>query len=97
MSRHDDAVEKIIRSTQQTENVKETRADNISGYKDPEPISEQVPDIFFKFQNGKERIVEVDTRPMTEHDEHQDEVFQRSAAAKPNIRSYEHHYAEDII
>lgn len=97
MSRHDDAVEKIIRSTQQKEEVKTTRADNIGRYRDPEPISGEVPDIFFTFENGRERIVEVDTRPMSEHDEHQNDVFQRSADAKPHVRRYEHYYAEDVL
>lgn len=97
MSRHDEAVNKIIRSTQQKEEVKETRADNIGAYSDPKPISSEVPDIFFTFENGKERIVEVDTRPMTDHDEHQHEVFERSANAKPNVRSYEHYFADDVL
>ena len=96
MGQHDDAVRALINRTQRDTNVAKTYADNIEKYPDPEPISGEVPDIVFEFSNGQTRIVEVDTEPMSDHDEEQDETFQRSAGHR-KATTYEHHFAEDVL
>ena len=96
MGRHDRAVRSLIKGTQRKHNVDETKADNVGKYPDPDPISGEVPDIVFEFSNGHTTIVEVDTRPMSEHDEKQDETFRRSASQR-SATSYDHFFAEDVL
>lgn len=96
ISKHDRAVEKLLNRHYQTHNVKEALAD-LPGKKTPAKISGEIPDIFLKFQNGKEKIIEVDTRPRTPHDKKQHRTFKRSAAAKPSVRSYEHYFASKVL
>jgi hypothetical protein len=86
----------LIKRTQSQSNVDTTKADNVGRYPDPSPISGEVPDIVFEFSNGHTTIVEVDTRPMSNHDKKQDETFRRSASQQP-ATSYEHHFASDVI
>lgn len=97
MNDHDKAVRKLLNSRFQTHDVKQADVDHLEGYPNPSPISGETPGIFLKFKNGKEKIIEVDTRPMSPNDKRQDRVFQNSADAKPNIRSYEHFFASDVL
>lgn len=96
MGKHDKAVRSLIKGTQSESDVRRTKADNIDKYPDPKPISNEVPDIVFEFANGHTTIVEVDTRPMTDHDEKQDETFRRSASQQ-SATSYEHRFASDVV
>lgn len=97
MTEHDWAVQKLLNSHFQKYNVDNAYADNLSGYDDPPEPPDETPDIFLEFSNGKEKIIEVDTRPMDDHDKKQHEYFQRSAAAKPDVRSYEHYFASEVL
>lgn len=96
MGKHDSAVRSIINGTQQQSNVDQTKADNVGKYPDPNPISGEVPDIVFEFANGHTTIVEVDTRPMSDHDETQDETFRRSASQQ-SATTYEHYFAGEVV
>jgi len=96
MGTHDRAVRSLIKGTQSQSSVDSTKADNVDRYSDPESISGEVPDIVFEFSNGHTTIVEVDTRPMSDHDEKQDETFQRSASQQ-SATSYEHYFALDVL
>jgi hypothetical protein len=69
MGEHDRAVRALIKGTQTENSVDTTRADNVGKYPDPSPIGGEVPDIVFEFSNGHTTIVEVDTKPMSSHDE----------------------------
>jgi hypothetical protein len=96
MGDHNDAVRSLINGTQRQNEVETTYADNIGRYPDPDPISGEVPDIVFEFSNGHTTIVEVDTKPMSDHDETQDEAFQRSASQQ-SATTYEHYFANDVL
>ncbi len=96
MGKHDRAVRSLIKGTQNQSSVDTTKADNVGKYPDPDPISGEVPDIVFQFTNGHTTIVEVDTRPMSDHDEKQDETFRRSASQR-TATSYEHYFASDVV
>lgn len=97
MNKHDKAVKKLVNSRFQTHDVDQAYVDHLGGYPNPSPISGEVPDIFLEFENGKEMIIEVDTKPMSTHDKKQDQTFQNSADAKPSVRSYDHYFASDVI
>lgn len=96
MGNHDDAVRALVNRIQSGNNVDRTSADNVERYPDPDPIRGEVPDIVFEFSNGRTKIVEVDTRPMSDSDEAQDETFRRSAGQQ-SATTYEHYYAEDVL
>jgi len=96
MGKHDRAVRSLIKSTQRKNNVKTTKAHDVAKYPSPEPISNEVPDIVFEFANGYTKIVEVDTKPMSNHDEKQNETFRRSAGQR-SATSYKHYFASDIL
>ena len=96
MGEHDRAVRALIKGTQTENSVDTTRADNVGKYPDPSPIGGEVPDIVFEFSNGHTTIVEVDTKPMSSHDEKQDEAFRRSAAQR-SATSYDHFFVSDVL
>ena len=96
MGKHGRAVRSLIKRTQNQHSVDTTKADNVGRYPDPKPISGEVPDIVFEFSNGHTTIVEVDTRPMSDHDEKQDKAFRRSAGQQ-TATSYEHYFASDVL
>lgn len=94
LSEHDRAVKVLLDREISTKNVEEYYVD-LPGEKQFE-IGDEIPDIFLVYTNGREKIIEVDTRPMNENDKRQHKTFQRSAASKPN-RKYEHHFASDVL
>lgn len=96
MGKHNRAVRSLINHKQRENSVDATKADNVDKYSDPDPISGEVPDIVFEFSNGRTAIVEVDTKPMSDHDQQQDETFSRSAGHQ-SATTYEHYFASDIL
>lgn len=96
MGSHDDAVRTLINRIQSDNTVSTTYADNVDRYEDPAPVGGELPDLVFEFANGYTKITEVDTRPMSDRDETQDETFRRSAGQQ-SATTYEHHFAEDVL
>lgn len=96
MGSHDDAVRALINRGQTKQNVETTYADNVDRYPDPSPIGGEVPDVVFEFANGHTKIIEVDTRPMSDRDEAQDETFRRSAGQQ-SATTYEHLFADEVL
>lgn len=97
MNKHDKAVKRLVNRHFQTHDVDQAYVDHLGKYPNPDPIAGEIPDIFLEFENGKEKIIEVDTRPMSQNDKEQNAVFQNSADAKPSARSYDHYFASDVI
>lgn len=99
---HDRAVAQVAREFTETKpNVKEVYARNVSGFDTPTLSvgdDDLVPDVYVVFANNREKLVEItdgDERDAGEQRRH--ETFQQSADAKPNVRSYEHYFVDEIL
>lgn len=93
---HREAVKILARQQSAKSTVDTVYVHRVSGYPDPSPIGNQdhIPDIFIEYSNGREKIIEVDTKGNVEDD--QIEAFNRSANAKPSVRSFEHYFTSDV-
>lgn len=100
-TKHNKAVRKLGIKYRNQSNVEEVYTDHISKYPDPAirvGDGNHIPDLFIKFTNGREKIVEVDSGTSMSSDEReQHRAFQRSADSKPNVRSYDHYYAHELL
>lgn len=98
MGKHNRAVRKFINSRLQTHNVQHVKAD-LEDFPSPEPVGQQghIPDAKIKYTNGREELLEIDTKPMSAKDRKQHEAFKQSANAKPGVRSYTHEFASELL
>jgi len=99
-TRHNRAVKKIAKEYKRQQNTSEVYADHIRGFPDPiirVGVDNHIPDIFIKFTNGREKLIEVDSgTEMSADEREQHTAFERSARSKPNVRSYEHVFAHEV-
>lgn len=98
-SRHHEAVRKLAK--QHKYGGPETvYAHRVSGFPDPEirvGDGDHTPDLVLEYDNGREKLIEVDTEPRSARDERQHRAFQRSADAKKHVRSYENIFASEVL
>lgn len=80
-------------------NTEKVYAHRIARFDDPNiRVGEDnyIPDVVVEYSNGREKIIEVDSKPLRAKDRRQHKAFQRSENHVSN-RSYEHRFTQNIL
>lgn len=96
---HDRAVKKLAHRYRSQSNTKKVYAHRIARFDDPHVrvgSEDFIPDIVIKYTNGREKLIEVDSKPLRSKDRRQHNAFKRSADRVPN-RTYERRFTQNIL
>lgn len=96
---HDEAVKKLAHRYRTQSNTVKVYAHRIARFEDPEVrVGDEgfIPDLVIRYTNGREKLVEVDSKPLRAKDRRQHKAFKRSEDHVPN-RTYERRFTENVV